>query len=345
MLSNFRRRILPGFISPSLTHVLTCARGCGNRRFNILERTRQLTDELKQFPWECQSTVVACCWPEGVAVKASQFDVPEALRDVLALLQFGTDQSTKEKHGAICNVSESGYITNMSTPDKTADAMGMKELFKAVRTDACNIYRCKEKNKPSTTATTNTKVKDASPRVLCADDSWAKALACRFGVVFGRGLDSLLGCLPDFLNRKANVREGREKTGWRCERRGECSARVHLEVGSHQVLKVIIRMLLIGQLQSNRSFSRDQRVRAAIQRSNTFNSESSCQCGVNLFRISPDRWATMTSRGSEIGTKLLEGSMAIMVAVHVVCATLARFCEISVLSARSKKREHKQFIS
>ncbi|KAJ4434062.1 hypothetical protein ANN_16381 [Periplaneta americana] len=66
----------------------------------------------------------------------------------------------------------------------------------------------------------------------------------------------------------------------------------------------------------------------------------------SLFRISPDRWTTMTLRCRKIGTKLLQGSMAIMAAVQViVCATLARFCEISILSSRSKKREHKQFIS
>jgi hypothetical protein len=29
--------------------------------------------------------------------------------------------------------------------------MGMKELFKAVRTDACEIYRCKEKTSTVTT--------------------------------------------------------------------------------------------------------------------------------------------------------------------------------------------------
>jgi hypothetical protein len=38
-----------------------------------------------------------------------------------------------------------------SISDKTAEDMGMKELFKAVRTDACQIYRCKE-----TTSTVNT---------------------------------------------------------------------------------------------------------------------------------------------------------------------------------------------
>ena len=38
--------------------------------------------------------------------------------------------------------------------------------------------------------------------------------------------------------------------------------------------------------------------------------------------------------------------MAVMATVQVVvCATLAKFCEISVLPSRSKKREHKQFIS
>ncbi|KAJ4435053.1 hypothetical protein ANN_23627 [Periplaneta americana] len=36
----------------------------------------------------------------------------------------------------------------------------------------------------------------------------------------------------------------------------------------------------------------------------------------NVFRISPDRWTTMTSRCSEIGTKLLEGSMAVMATVY-----------------------------
>ncbi|PNF27462.1 hypothetical protein B7P43_G08984, partial [Cryptotermes secundus] len=37
-------------------------------------------------------------------------------------------------------------------PDKTADNIGMKELFKAVRTDSCEIYRCEEKT-PTTIAT------------------------------------------------------------------------------------------------------------------------------------------------------------------------------------------------
>ncbi|KAJ4430845.1 hypothetical protein ANN_19436 [Periplaneta americana] len=46
---------------------------------------------------------------------------------------------------------------------------------------------------------------------------------------------------------------------------------------------------------------------------------------------------SMTSLCSEIGTKLLEGWMAIMVAVKVdLCAVLARFCQISILSSRSK---------
>ncbi|KAJ4437188.1 hypothetical protein ANN_17323 [Periplaneta americana] len=43
---------------------------------------------------------------------------------------------------------------------------------------------------------------------------------------------------------------------------------------------------------------------------------------ISVFRISPDRWTTMTSRCSEIGTKLLERSMAVMTALQVVCATL-----------------------
>ena len=38
-----------------------------------------------------------------------------------------------------------------SISDKTAEDMGMKELFKAVRTDACEIYRCKEKTSTVTT--------------------------------------------------------------------------------------------------------------------------------------------------------------------------------------------------
>ncbi|KAJ9578845.1 hypothetical protein L9F63_004949, partial [Diploptera punctata] len=33
------------------------------------------------------------------------------------------------------------------TSDKNAEAMGMKELFKAVRTDSCSIYKCEEKKK------------------------------------------------------------------------------------------------------------------------------------------------------------------------------------------------------
>ncbi|KAJ4430755.1 hypothetical protein ANN_19346 [Periplaneta americana] len=67
---------------------------------------------------------------------------------------------------------------------------------------------------------------------------------------------------------------------------------------------------------------------------------------LSVFRISADRWTSMTSRCSEIGTKLLEGSMPVKAAVRVVvCATLARVCEIFILSSRSKKREHKQFIS
>ncbi|KAJ4432189.1 hypothetical protein ANN_20805, partial [Periplaneta americana] len=66
----------------------------------------------------------------------------------------------------------------------------------------------------------------------------------------------------------------------------------------------------------------------------------------SVFRISPDRWTSMTSCCSEIVTKLLESSMANMAAVQVVvCATLARFCEISVLPSRLKKRERKQFVS
>ncbi|PSN44521.1 hypothetical protein C0J52_14690 [Blattella germanica] len=46
------------------------------------------------------------------------------------------------------------------TPDKTADAMGMRELFKAVRTDACSIYRCKEKDKEVTLKPTKQKLKE-----------------------------------------------------------------------------------------------------------------------------------------------------------------------------------------
>jgi hypothetical protein len=56
-----------------------------------------------------------------------------------------------------------GTVYNMghlcfSTPDKTADDMGMKELFKAVRTDSCEIYRCKEKT-PTTIATPKERLK------------------------------------------------------------------------------------------------------------------------------------------------------------------------------------------
>jgi hypothetical protein len=46
-----------------------------------------------------------------------------------------------------------------STPDKTADDIGMKELFKAVRTNACDIYRCKE-NKQTIITTPTPKVKE-----------------------------------------------------------------------------------------------------------------------------------------------------------------------------------------
>jgi hypothetical protein len=41
-----------------------------------------------------------------------------------------------------------------STPDITANGMGMKELFKAVRTNACDIYRCKEKQEIEITTLT-----------------------------------------------------------------------------------------------------------------------------------------------------------------------------------------------
>jgi hypothetical protein len=45
-----------------------------------------------------------------------------------------------------------------STPEKTADNIGMKELFKAVRTDSCEIYRCEERT-PTTIATTKERIK------------------------------------------------------------------------------------------------------------------------------------------------------------------------------------------
>jgi hypothetical protein len=48
----------------------------------------------------------------------------------------------------VCNT---GHLY-FSTPDKAADDIGMKELFKAVRTDSCEIYRCEEKT--STTIAT-----------------------------------------------------------------------------------------------------------------------------------------------------------------------------------------------
>jgi hypothetical protein len=71
-----------------------------------------------------------------------------------------TDTTVTVPKTSVTNLSTAYNMRHFcfSTPDKTADDIGMKELFKAVRTDSCEIYRCKEKT-ATTTATSKETIK------------------------------------------------------------------------------------------------------------------------------------------------------------------------------------------